>query len=75
MVKLYKGSTFVITEAQFAIHSQVVLQPNCTERLHVDERIMGYFKTAIFTFPTVPTDGEVIQRKHFCHHGGTICHP
>ena len=20
-------------------------------------------------------DGEVIQRQHFCHHGGTICHP
>ena len=20
-------------------------------------------------------DGEVIGRQHFCHHGGTICHP
>ena len=20
-------------------------------------------------------DCEVIQRQHFCHHGGTICHP
>ena len=20
-------------------------------------------------------DGEVIQRQHFCRHGGTICHP
>ena len=21
------------------------------------------------------SDGEVIQRQHFCHHGDTICHP
>ena len=21
------------------------------------------------------SDGKVIQRQHFCHHGGTICHP
>ena len=20
-------------------------------------------------------DGEILQRQHFCHHGGTICHP
>ena len=32
MVKLYKGSIFVITEAQFAIQSQVILCNNQTVR-------------------------------------------
>ena len=25
--------------------------------------------------PAVKSEGEVIQRQHFCHHGETICHP
>ena len=33
MVKLYKGSIFVITETQFAIQGQVMERPNCTEHL------------------------------------------
>ena len=45
MVKLNKGSIFIITETQFAIQSQVMSQPNCTERLHVDATIMRYFQT------------------------------
>ena len=54
MVKLYKGSILVITEAQFAIQSQV-MQPNCMERIHAcgcnNNAILS--DRAIFTFPTV----------------------
>ena len=49
MVKLNKGSIFVITETKFAIQSQVMQQPNCTERLHVDATIMRYFQTELFS--------------------------
>ena len=49
MVKLYKYSILVSTETQFAIHSQFTLQPNCTERLHVDATIMRSFQTELFT--------------------------
>ena len=54
IVKLYKGSIFVITETQIAIQSQVTQQPNYTERLHVDATINAIFSDrAIFTFPTI----------------------
>ncbi len=47
MVKLNIGSICIITEAQCAIQSQIMLQSNCTERLHVDETIMRYFQTEL----------------------------
>ena len=49
MVKLNKGSIFIITETQFAIQSQVMKQPNCTERLHVHATIMRSFQTEQFS--------------------------
>ena len=49
MVKLNKGSIFNITETQFAIQSQVMQHPNCTERLHVDATIMRSFQTELFS--------------------------
>ena len=49
IVKLNKGSMFIITETTFAIQSQVMKQPNCTERLHVDATIMRYFQTELFS--------------------------
>ena len=45
MCRLNKGSIFIITETQFAIQGQVMKQPNCTERLHVDATIMRPFQT------------------------------
>ena len=50
-MKLYKGNIFVITEAQFAVQSQVMYykQPNCTERLRVDATIMRSFQTKPFS--------------------------
>ena len=50
MVKLNKGSMiFIITDTQFDIQSQVMQQPNCTERLHVDATIMRSFQTELFS--------------------------
>ena len=49
MLKLNKGSMFVITDTQFAIQSHFMKQPNCTERLHVDATIMRYFQTELFS--------------------------
>ena len=50
MVKLNKGSIFIITETQFAIQSHVMQQPNCTERLHVDATIlMRSFQTELLS--------------------------
>ena len=48
MVKLNNGSHFILTETQFDIQSQVVQQPNCTKRLHVDGTIMRSFQTELF---------------------------
>ena len=48
MVNLNKGSIFIITETKFAIQSQVMKQPNCTERLHVDATIIS-FQTELFS--------------------------
>ena len=60
MVKLYKGSIFVIMEAQFAIQSQGMQQPNCTQRLHMDATIMGSFQTEQFSrFLPSPYAGHV----------------
>ena len=50
-VDLYKCSMLAITQTQFAIQPQVTKQPNCMERLHVDDTIFS--ERAIFTFPTV----------------------
>ena len=49
MVKLYKGSIFVITETQFANQSQVTQQPNSMERPHVDATIMRSFQAELFS--------------------------
>ena len=50
MVKLNKGSFFIITETQFAIQrSGLGNQPNCTGRLHVDATIMRSFHTEQFS--------------------------
>ena len=49
MVKLNKGSIFIITETQFAIQGQVMKEPNCTERLLVDATIMRSFQTEQFS--------------------------
>ena len=49
MVKLNKGSIFVIAETQFAIKSLVMKQTNCTEGLHVDATIMRSFQTELFS--------------------------
>ena len=49
MVKLNKGSIFIIMETEFAIQGQVMKQPNCTERLHVDATIMRSFQTELFS--------------------------
>ena len=46
---LNKGSIFIITETQFAIQSQVMYQPNCPERLHVDATILRSFQTELFS--------------------------
>ena len=40
---------FIIMETQFAIQDQVMYQPNCTERLHVDATIMRSFQTEQFS--------------------------
>ncbi len=48
-MKINKGSIFVITEMQLAIQSQVMQQPNCSERLHVDATIMRSFQTELFS--------------------------
>ena len=42
------------------------------------ETASGKFAHVVCRFPcssATARDGEVIQRQHFCHHGGTICHP
>ena len=49
MVKLCKGSIFVIMETRFDIHSQGTLQANSTERLHEDATIMRYFQAELFS--------------------------
>ena len=41
--------TFCHHETQFAIQYQVMQQPNCTERLHVDATIMRSFQTELFS--------------------------
>ena len=41
---LHKCSISFITETQFAIQTEVTLQPNPTERLHVDATILRYFR-------------------------------
>ena len=43
-VNLHKCSISFITETQFAIQTEVTLQPNPTERLHVDATIIRYFR-------------------------------
>ena len=40
---------FIISDTQFAIQSQVMQQPNCTERLHVDAIIMRSFQTELLS--------------------------
>ena len=49
IVKLNKGSIFVIADTQVAIQSQVIQQPNRMERLHVDAIIMRYILTELFS--------------------------
>ncbi len=44
-----QSSIFIITDTQFAIQGQVMKQPNCTERLHVDAIIMRSFQTELFS--------------------------
>ena len=44
-VNIINAAFFVIMETQFAIQSQVALQPNCTERIHMDATIMRSFQT------------------------------
>ncbi len=42
------------------------------------ETASGWYACLAWRFPcssATARDGEVIQRQHFCHHGGTICHP
>ena len=42
------------------------------------ETASGKHARVVLRFPcssATTRDGEVIQRVHFCHHGGTICHP
>ena len=49
MVKLYRGSIFVITDTQFAIQVRYTKQPNSTARLRVDAAIMRYFQAELFS--------------------------
>ena len=49
MVKLYKGSIFVVTETQFAIQRQVTKQATSTERLHVDATILRSYHVELFS--------------------------
>ena len=68
MLKLNKGSIFIITETQFAIQSHVMLQPNCTERLHVDATIMRSFQTELFSnflLPTYAGHVNLASAKHW----------
>ena len=42
------------------------------------ETASGKCARVVWRFPcssATARDGDVIQRQHFCHHGGTICHP
>ena len=42
------------------------------------ETASGKCARVVWRFPcssATARDGEVIQRQHFSHHGGTICHP
>ena len=42
------------------------------------ETASGKHARVVWRFPcssATTRDDEVIQRDHFCHHGGTICHP
>ena len=48
IVNLYKCSIFAITETQFAIQTGVILQPNCTKRLHVGATIIRSFRKSYF---------------------------
>ena len=46
--------------------------------LNQSETASGKSARVVWRFPcSSPTarDGQVIQRQHFCHRGGTICHP
>ena len=52
MVKLYKGSIFVITEAYFAIQSYVTTKLYETSTCRCNNNAM-FSDSAIFTFPTV----------------------
>ena len=42
------------------------------------ETASGKCARVVWRFPCSSAkarNGEFIQRQHFCHHGGTICHP
>ncbi len=47
-------------------------------RFNQSETASGKDVRVVWRFPcssATTRDGEIIQRQHFCHHGGTICHP
>ena len=68
MVILYKCSISVNTETKVAIQTQITLQPNCMELMHVDATKYDLTERYMFMFPTVdicrsrwPGSGQTLE--------------